>query len=247
MNSFQENENNEARHFEKVLEETGNTWWGNKTKVGKYRQEYRADIVFQHFNPETSSIILDLGCGIGEFSIQLARRTTEKVIGVDITEASINCARQINHKSNIDYMVASAYELPFDNSSIDLVTGNAVLHHFHLEKAMPEIKRVLKPGGMLLFFEPNMLNPQIYAEKNIRFIGKPLQNSEDETAFFKRDIQAEVVSFGFSKVEVTPIDFMHPILPGVLLSPLKVLNSILEKTPIVKEFAGSLIIKARKP
>lgn len=246
MKEPHENETSEAQHFEQVLEQTGNTWWGNKTQVGQYRQEYRADILFKFFKANENKVILDLGCGIGEFSIKLASRCDSKVIGIDITEASINYASKHNQLENIEYITGSAYDIPLKAETVDLVAGNAVLHHFNLEKAMPEIKRVLKPGGLLIFFEPNMLNPQIYLEKNVRFIGKALQNSEDETAFYKKAIKTEIVSFGFSQVEVIPFDFMHPIVPGVFLGPLKMLNSVLEKTPFVKEISGSLIIKASK-
>lgn len=245
MTNVKHKESDEAKHFAEVLEKTGHTWWGNKTKVGQYRQDYRAELSINYFSPSTEDTILDLGCGIGIFSYRLANANC-KIVGIDITKESIDYANEHLKKDNITYIVGSAYSLPFKNDSIDYVTGNAVLHHFDLSQALPEIMRVLKPGGKLAFFEPNMLNPQIYLEKNVRFIGKALENSEDETAFFKNGIKKELLNYDFVSVEVIPIDFMHPIFPGILLSPLKIANFLLERTPCIKEIAGSLFVRGQK-
>lgn len=245
MKNAQERDIKEAEHFKDILDSTGTTWWGNKTIVGQYRQDRRADLALTFFNPSKGDTILDLGCGVGIFTVKLAK-TSATIIGIDITEASIQFAQKNNLKDNIEYITGSAYNLPFEDNSIDYITGNAVLHHFDLNKALPEMKRILKEGGKIIFFEPNMLNPQIFLEKKVRCIGKMLQNTEDETAFYKKEIQNILIKLGFVDVQVTPFDFMHPIIPGVFLQPLKLLNCVLEKTPIVREIGGSLIIKASK-
>ncbi len=97
------------------------------------------------------------------------------------------------------------------------------------------------------FSEPNMMNPQIALEKNIRFIGKMLQNTPDETAFFRWSMTRMLQRVGFDDVSVTPFDFLHPIVPEPLINVTDRIGRLCERLPIVREIAGSLFIRALKP
>ena len=92
-----------------------------------------------------------------------------------------------------------------------------------------------------------MLNPQIALEENIRFIGKVLQNSEDETAFFRWSLGRMLDATGFQDVSVKPFDFLHPIIPNVLTNVMDSMGRWLERIPIVKEISGSLMVRGSKP
>src|SRR4029434_9789677 len=81
----------------------------------------------------------------------------------------------------LDVQAGDAGRLPYPDRSMDAVFGFSVLHHVDLEPTLAEMRRVLRPGGMIWFSEPNMLNPQVAVEKNVRVIGRWLQNSDDET------------------------------------------------------------------
>jgi hypothetical protein len=91
-----------------------------------------------------------------------------------------------------------------------------------------------------------MINPQILIEKNVRFIGKRLQNTEEETAFFRWPLRRQLVQVGFSKVSVQPFDFLHPAAPKSLIGATSAIGALLEKVPFAREFAGSLLITAVK-
>lgn len=238
-------EQQEAAHFKRLLEKSGNTCWSNFTKIGLYRQQLRANLAIDFFQPTSEETIVDVGCGVGYISCFLAN-SPAKVIGIDITPESIEKAKEIYPKENLEFLLGSIYKLPFEDSSIDFIAGNAVLHHIELSVAVPEILRILKPNGKFIFFEPNMLNPQVYVEKNVKIVGKWLQNTETETAFFKNQIKKDLTELGLKNVEVVPFDFVHPGFPGFCLEPLKMLTNVLEKTPLVKEIAGSLKISATK-
>ncbi len=106
--------------------------------------------------------VLDLGCGSGAFTTFVARVVGEqnKVYAVDIQPAML---RQLKHKlakaenqdiTNIELKQASAYELPFEDRSIDLVYMVTVLPEIpDRGRALREIRRVLKPGGILAVTE----------------------------------------------------------------------------------------------
>jgi len=113
-------------------------------------------------------------------------------------------------------------------------------------KALKECYRVLKPGKALVFAEPNMLNPQIALQKNIPFIKKMLGDSPDETAFIRWRLKKVLHNIGFKEIKIFPYDFLHPATPKALIQIIKSIGFAVEKLPVFKEIAGSLIIYAKK-
>lgn len=101
--------------------------------------------------------VLDFGCGDGENSVLLALRGA-RVYAMDISESLIRVAEQrlqVNRvTSGVDFLVASAHDLPLSDESIDVVFGMAILHHLELPLVAREVQRVLRPGGRAIFQEP---------------------------------------------------------------------------------------------
>lgn len=91
-----------------------------------------------------------------------------------------------------------------------------------------------------------MLNPQIAIQKNISFIKKMAGDSPDETAFMRWSLAKRLVEVGFKDISIVPFDFMHPVIPKSMLGLMCPILNFLETMPLLKEFAGSLIIKGRK-
>lgn len=98
--------------------------------------------------------ILDCGCGGGLVSNELAKLGYE-VEAFDTSPEALNFARQTAEQEqlrNVHFRQASIYEIPFPNSSFDAVLVSDVLEHLHeLQRALSEISRVLRPGGVLVF------------------------------------------------------------------------------------------------
>lgn len=105
--------------------------------------------------------VLDIGCGKGETSVFFAKRGA-KVIAMDISPEMINVTKKlsdIHHVGkNIKTTVADIQKLPFESNRFNIVHGKAVLHHVDLHKAVKEVYRVLKPGGIAIFSDPLAYN-----------------------------------------------------------------------------------------
>lgn len=114
--------------------------------------------------------VLDLGCGAGRTTSHV-HNITEKVVGIDLSEALIEAA--INKYPDIDFRVMDASRLDFPDNSFDvLIFSNNGLCYVHPEEkriiAIKEIKRVLKPGGIYIFSSFNRFFPlALYALVNL--------------------------------------------------------------------------------
>lgn len=91
--------------------------------------------------------LLDVGCGPGSITRGFAK-FVEKVIGVDSSEGLIQQAREAG--GDVEFQVASAYKLPFEENLFDVVFAHQVLQHLaNPVKALQEMQRVCKPGGFV--------------------------------------------------------------------------------------------------
>ncbi len=106
--------------------------------------------------------ILDLGCGSGAFVPMSARTVGEegKVYAVDLQPGMLNqlqrklARRENGDIRNVETRQASAYSLPFESASFDLVYMVASLQEMeNRQRALREARRILKPGGILAVTE----------------------------------------------------------------------------------------------
>jgi SAM-dependent methyltransferase len=217
--------------------------WNWESPAGKLRWARRVRMLSSHLKPGMT--VLELGCGAGHFTQELARSGAD-VVAIDVSPDLLQIARTNCGAPNVKYQIENAYELSYDDAVFDSVVGSSVLHHLEIERALRDVYRVLKPGGTIFFTEPNMLNPQIAVQKNIPWIKRKLGDSPDETAFFRWPLRRLLEQIGYRDIRIDPFDFLHPKTPVLLINRVDQLGRFLEKMPIVSEFAGSLYIRATK-
>jgi ubiquinone/menaquinone biosynthesis C-methylase UbiE len=105
--------------------------------------------------------VLDYGCGTGGGSRELAQRGAS-VTGFDLSQRRLGEARAHSAPGAglaPRYLLSAAETLPFPDACFDAVYGKQILHHLQLATAIPEIRRVLRPGGRAAFLEPLIHNP----------------------------------------------------------------------------------------
>jgi SAM-dependent methyltransferase len=104
-----------------------------------------------------SPVILDVGCGWGHsFKLLGDRFAPRRMIGIDIDPALVEAAAERAAKLDlpIELRLATSSSLPLAEESADIIFCHQTFHHFvDQEGALREFRRVLKPGGLLLFAE----------------------------------------------------------------------------------------------
>lgn len=89
-------------------------------------------------------IVVDLGCGTGRFTTMLARTFAVAVLGLDPAPAML---RECRAAGAGVLTAARAETLPLRDGSVDLVFLSMVYHHLDAARAVPELARVVRPGG----------------------------------------------------------------------------------------------------
>jgi len=137
--------------------------YGGLQSAWRYQHRKRVELVnevVEKLALPSKSRCLDLGCGRGPITFELAKKGLE-VIGLEIDAEELREAeiwREESKSLTSSFIHASAYELPMPRHSIDLVICSEVLEHLtNPSQALSEIRRVLKPGGFVFFTMPNLL------------------------------------------------------------------------------------------
>ena len=217
--------------------------WNWEGPVGELRWARRVKMLSNHLRSGMG--VLELGCGTGYFTRELARSGAD-IVAIDVSPELLEIAQTDCSAENVRYEAQNASALTYPNDVFDSVVGSSILHHLEINEALREIYRVLKPGGTIYFTEPNMLNPQIAVQKNVPWVKRKLGDSPDDTAFFRWPLRRLLTQTGFRDVRINPFDFLHPKTPGFLVNRLNGLGRFLENMPVISEFAGSLYVRAIK-
>ncbi|MBX3004117.1 MAG: methyltransferase domain-containing protein [Anaerolineales bacterium] len=231
----------EIEHGKYLASQGAEATWGWGTEAGKQRAMKRANKVMQAARLGRGQHALELGCGTGMFT-QVFAQSGAKITANDISPELIELARAKN--PDVEFICARFEDIA-ESTQYDAIIGSSVLHHLEVDDSLAKSFRLLKPGGRLAFAEPNMLNPQIFAERT--FLRKALAYvSPDETAFVRWPLAAQLRKHGFTAIKITPFDWLHPAIPAALIGTTEAIGGLFEVLPLIREFSGSLLISAEK-
>lgn len=235
----------EIEHHRKIADRAEAIWnW--ESPAGRRRADRRAALFVEHGGLGPGKKALEVGCGTGVFLEKVAACGAD-IVGIDLSEDLLAKARvRLAAKANVRLDHGNAEDLPYPDDTFDAAYGSSILHHLDLPAALKAVHRVLKPGGRVVFAEPNIVNPQVLVMFHFGPAKEYFGVSPDEMAFSRFRARKALVVQGYVDVRVEPFDFLHPAVPEGLLGVVAGIGGALEKTPVVREIAGSMLLRARK-
>ena len=115
------------------------------------RQAYRL------LPPLVQPRILDIGCGQGQQTMELARLSGGEVVGIDMDLSALSRLRQRINQAGLGHRIkaihVSVFDNGFDDNSFDVLWEEGVLHLLDMSRSLSECQRLLKPEGYLVIHE----------------------------------------------------------------------------------------------
>ena len=176
----------------------------------RYTAEASAAYLLPYLRPGLR--VLDVGCGPGTISVGLAKAIAPgEMHGVDMEESQIDLARSVakmNGQDNALFHVGDVMDLPFEEGSFDVAhCHNVFMHIPDTAAVLAEVKRVLKPGGIIGCRE--MICGSSFTQPDFGVIRKSWDMFEDLLAAddghpqIGKELKSHIVEAGFTNVRIT--------------------------------------------
>jgi ubiquinone/menaquinone biosynthesis C-methylase UbiE len=129
------------------------------TPIGSLVKRVEWELINDLLSPGPGEFILDAGCGTGVFTLDMISRGA-RVIGLDLSLSMIRRARQKGRTSQLRILAADILRLPFPENSFDKTVSITALEFISdAQKAIKELFRVTRKGGILVVATLNSLSP----------------------------------------------------------------------------------------
>jgi ubiquinone/menaquinone biosynthesis C-methylase UbiE len=126
---------------------------GAPSITNKYIDYLEKKILAPHLSFSEGKNVLDVGTGIGRWALLLAEKA-KYVVGIDISREMVRVAKRRMNRSNVDFLVASAYAIPLRSNSVDLSLSCTCVQHIvdkhKQQQSLHEITRVTRNRILLL-------------------------------------------------------------------------------------------------
>jgi ubiquinone/menaquinone biosynthesis C-methylase UbiE len=234
-------------HFVEAAAKAADTYekfYGNKKYYNATRRS--KDFIDNWISSNArGKVFLDYACGNGKYALQAAKSGAELSLGFDISNISVLNARQsAQGVGNVRYFQADAENTKLPDNCIDAVICSGMLHHLDLSYAFPELRRILKPGGVVLAVEALDYNPAIKLYRMMT----PDMRTEWEKAHI---LSLKDVRFASRFFSIEDVRYWHvmgyaggkfpPLMPV-----LDAADRLLEKIPFVNRMAWMFTFCLRK-
>ncbi|MBI5902064.1 MAG: class I SAM-dependent methyltransferase [Deltaproteobacteria bacterium] len=182
-----------------------------ETPLGKTSDRLERELIFSMADVRGGETALDVGCGTGIYSIELARKGA-LVTAIDASLEMLDWARGKAGQAGleIDFIKANALKIPFPDGHFDIVLSVCMIC-FVKERAaaLVEMKRVLRPGGRVVIALLNSRSPWAFIRRIKGLVKETVYNRAEFIS--PRGIESSLERAGFKDIKVGTCLFFLPI------------------------------------
>jgi ubiquinone/menaquinone biosynthesis C-methylase UbiE len=214
----------------------------NYDRVSKWNPAVQADrkFIVPFVDPHKNDVILEIGCGTGRFTLEIAKKCSE-IIGIDFSAEMLKVARKKSENfKNVQYRQADVRDglQFFEDQSFDKVVCPLIINHIHdIASFFQETFRLLKMGGILVFDD---VNPDSRSEIKPEYRDLLYENSKKgKKIFYIHSIDDIVHNLHRAGFEIEQVKFLR-------------VDGSIKRTLTKKTFARNkgrtfgMVVKARK-
>ncbi|MDB5350698.1 MAG: glycosyl transferase family 2 [Planctomycetota bacterium] len=228
-------------------ERVSDRYWTHKDTILAERLWWRAQTARHMFHILPGETVLELGCGTGAQTKAIHSVTRGEC---PITAATFMPGNDLHTLREacpaVEVVNLTGFPGELTGRQFDYVIGGNLLDQRHAAGLLQEVLKLLKPGGRLLLFETNPWNPVLQIRKALGRL-LPFLKRGDERALHNQVQLYELLSeVGFISIAASCYDFLYPPIPRWLMMPARNLTLLMENTPGVRNFAGTVLLHAQK-
>lgn len=201
--------------------------------------------------------ILDYGCGNGIHSIFPMEYGAREVVGIDLSEKSleiaIDKAKKDNIESKVKFLKMDCEKMEFSDNFFDIILDGGTFSSLDLDRALPELARVLKKEGILIGIETFGHNPFANLKRKInKIMGKRTGWAEGHI-FQQKDLETAKNYFNDIKIEYfhliswLAIPFLDNPTGKYLLKLLESLDDVFLKIGFLKKYSFKVVFFFSNP
>lgn len=182
-----------------------------------------AAFLLPHLKPGMA--LLDCGCGPGTITLGLAEAVAPALVtAIDLEPSQIEAARRLSVErgsQNVEWQVASVYQMPFPDRSFDVVFSHALFEHLgEPDAALEEIRRVLRPGGLVAISSPdwsgNLMAPRDQEVERAVAVFRAIQQRNGGNPYVGRELGRLLEEARFSRIGMTAMYDCYEDVPFVV-------------------------------
>lgn len=225
-----------ASHFDSIAHEYDESL---PAHVVEHYLDKRAAFVRAHCPPGEG---LDVGCGTGALAARLAG-LGYAMTGIDPSAGMLDVLRE--RAPSVHAREGSGTDLPFEDSTFDLVLSVAVMHHVadpdDVRTVLAEMVRVVRPGGRVLHWDHNPRNPYW-----VRLMAKVPQDTGEERLVGEREVLDGLRGAGAEVLVSTQLGLVPDFVPRRALPVAARVESLVERTPLIRRLGAHNVVLATK-
>ena len=226
-----------------LREQVRETYWKRRDPILDDRMLWRAQTFRHIMHLLPGQKILEIGCGDGAFTRQLAKVTRSECPLTVVTFAT-NAARPSGLAPNIEFFSCPSLQGILDGRHFDFIVAHDMLDKRNAAWLLQQVFVLLSAGGRVLFFESNPWN----VIRRLRHAIGRLVGRHDPRLLLSRPDMYELLSeLGFVRIFAVFNDFVYPPLTSKGIWLLRNLSIILENVPACRTLAGSILLSAQRP
>lgn len=180
--------------------------YGLLSRAGRAKVKRKASKLISAAGISSEDKILELGCGTGVFTREIAQ-TNAFISAIDISDCMLGMAIDQGIPFNVCYWQGDAHSIDVTDGLLDRVVGFYILQYLDLDKTIPEIYRILHPGGIACFIDINAFNPLAFIKTRVPIVKRWLNISQEAVSFTPLELRQWFMRYGFKNVTVKPFGF----------------------------------------
>ncbi len=173
--------------------------------------------------------VLDVGCGDGTYTLELAASGASEVVGVDAAQDAVECAREkAAGRPGVSFEVVDIYQLAASGWRFDVAVVRGILHHlYEVERAIEQIAQVAR---VVIVLEPNGYNPVLKILEKV----SPYHVEHEEKSYAPRSLDRWFEACGGRVTKSEFLGLVPMFCPDMAAKMLKRVEPLVEATPGVR-------------